>query len=154
MNTVRKLFSGAGCVGWLMFLIPVLVAGPFFLIGLSEAFKTARLVASSATAQGTVVDNAYRPFAQGGAAYAPVVEFVSEGGVRAQFVDGIGTIPPEYEVGDQVRVLYDPRDVQSARVYTFKRIWSGPLIVIAVGGVPLLVGIGLMWWVSRKAGVR
>jgi len=139
-----------GRINWVAILIPLLVGLPFLIIGLSEVYKAGQTVSGYAVAQGTVVDNVYRPFAEGGAAYTPVVEFPVSDGRLIPFTDGIGTIPPEYEVGMHVKVLYDPNNVQEARVYSWKRIWFAPVFISFIGLLPILIGGGLVWLLSRK----
>ena len=139
-----------GRINWFALLIPLLVGLPFLIIGLSEVYKAGQTVSGYAIAQGTVVDNVYRPFAEGGAAYTPVVEFPASDGRLVRFTDGIGTIPPEYEVGTHVKVLYDPNNVQEARVYSWQRIWFVPVFISFIGLLLILIGSGLVWLLSRK----
>ncbi len=49
-------------------------------------------------------------------AYHPVVEFITAEGRRARFTDGIGSLLPDYAICATVRVLYDPADIQAARL--------------------------------------
>jgi hypothetical protein len=76
---------------------PGLVGGPFLVIGLSEVYKTAQTINAFTSARGTVVDNVWQAFAEGGAAYTPLIEFQTGDGQTVRFTDGIGTYPPEYE---------------------------------------------------------
>ena len=147
MNSMTKLLSR---INWFVILIPVLVGGPFLIIGLSEVYKTAQTINAFAATRGTVVDNVWQAFAEGGAAYTPVIEFQTADGQTVRFTDGIGTYPPEYEAGAQVNVLYDPQDVHHARLNSWKRIWFGPTLITSIGVLPILVGIGLVWLMSSK----
>ncbi len=141
-------------VNWYAVLIPVLVGGPFLCIGLSEVYETAQMVSSFVATRGTVVDNVWHAFASGGASYVPVIEFQTHDGQVTRFTDGIGTYPAEYEVGAEVDVLYDPEDVQQARVYSWKRIWFGPTLITSIGLLPLLIGGGLVWLMRDKGATR
>jgi hypothetical protein len=94
--------------------------------------------------------NVWRAFASGSASYVPVVEFQTSDGEVVRFTDGIGTFPPEYEVGAEVSVLYDPENVHSARTSTWKRIWFGPTLITGIGMLPVAVGIGLGWLMRQK----
>jgi len=132
-------------------LIPIVVGAPFLLIGLSEAYKTVQLERSSISARGTVVDNMTVAFASG-ASYAPVVDFRTMEAGMVRFTDGVGTIPPDYEVGAEVKVLYDPDDVHSARVVSWKRLWLGPTLLIGAGLLPVLIAAVVLWLVGRGVG--
>lgn len=132
-------------------LIPLVVGAPFLLIGLSEAYKTVQLERSWVSTRGAVVNNTIVAFATG-ASYAPVVEFCTPEGKTVRFVDGVGTIPPDYEVGVEVKVLYDPDDVHSARVASWKRLWLGPTIITTVSLLPVLIGVPVIWMVEHRSG--
>jgi hypothetical protein len=135
---------------WPFMVIPLLVGIPFLLIGLSEAYKSLQLERNWVSTRGTVVDNYWQAFAQGGAAYVPVVDFQTPEGQTVRFTDGIGSIPPDYEVGSEVRVLYDPDDVHSARVVSWKRLWLAPTLLTSVGLLPTLIAAGVALIVGRK----
>ncbi|HJX39759.1 MAG TPA: DUF3592 domain-containing protein [Anaerolineae bacterium] len=136
---------------WLFVLIPIVVGAPFLLIGLSEAYKTVRLERSWVSTRGTVVDNMTVAFATG-ASYVPVVDFRTLNGEVVRFADGVGSIPPDYEVGTEVTVLYDPDDVHSARVASWKRLWLAPTIITVVGVLPTLIGVLVIWLVGLRVG--
>jgi hypothetical protein len=137
---------------WPYILIPLVVGAPFLLIGLSEAYKSLQLERSWVSTRGTVVDNYWQAFAEGGAAYVPVVDFQTLDGQAVHFTDGIGSIPPDYAVGTEVQVLYDPNDMHSARVVSWKRLWFAPTLITCVGLVPMLVGVVVAAVVGLKAG--
>lgn len=126
----------------------LLVGLPFLIIGVSEVIEARQMVADFSETQGTVVENQWEAFAHGGAAYVPRVEFRTQDGERKWFTDGVGSIPPDYEVGEQVTVLYDPQGEQAPRIKSFKRIWFAPLLIASIGLLPVLVvaivGVGIM----------
>lgn len=135
---------------WFSLLVPALIGGPFLCIGFSEIRETAKLVEAYAEAQGTVVGNDYRAFAEGGAAYVPLVEFQAADGQVVRFTDSVGTIPPEFEQGEHVTVLYNPQDPENARLSTWKRIWFAPTLITSIGLIPLLVGLAIAWLLNRR----
>jgi hypothetical protein len=137
---------------WPYVLIPLVIGLPFLLIGLAEAFKSQQLERSWVSTRGTVVDNYWEAFAQGGAAYVPVVDFETLDGQTVRFTDGIGSIPPDYEVGTEVTVLYDPDDVHKARVVSWKRLWFAPTLITCVGLLPVLIAVVVICVVALRAG--
>ncbi|MGB9300501.1 MAG: DUF3592 domain-containing protein [Anaerolineae bacterium] len=122
---------------------------PFLLIGLSEVYKVVQLERSWVSTHGTVVDNMTVAFATG-ASYAPVVDSQTLEGETVRFIDGVGTIPPDYEIGAEVKVLYDPDDVHNAQIVSWKRLWLAPTILTCVGLVPMLSGVVVICVVGRK----
>lgn len=93
---------------------------------------TARLLSNLAVTRGTVVENVWRTLAKSGASYYPVIEFRTPDGRMVRFTDGVGTYPAEYQVGTEVEVLYDPNNVGTARVMSWKRIWLEPTLMTFV----------------------
>ena len=144
---VLRLFKGLSP----FLLIPLVVGAPFLLIGLSQVYGVVQLERSSISARGTVVDNMTVAFASG-ASYAPVVDFRTLEGETVRFADGVGSIPPDYQVGAEVNVRYDPDDVQNARVSSWKRLWLAPTLITRVGLVPMLVGVLVVWVVGLRVG--
>jgi len=144
---LRTLFKGLSP----FLLIPFVVGAPFLLIGLSQVYGVVQLERSWVSTRGTVVDNMTVAFASG-ASYAPVVDFRTLEGETARFVDGVGSIPPDYAVGAEVKVLYDPDDVHSARVASWKRLWLAPTLLTCVGLLPILVGVLVIWLVGLRVG--
>jgi hypothetical protein len=126
----------------LIALLLLVVGLPFVCLGLYEVFEVQQMLSDFARVQGTVVDNTYITTNDGGAesgAYYPVAEFTPLDGSPVRFTDGIGSLPPDYAVGAQVPVLYDPADVRSARIHSWKRLWFAPTLFIAIGLLPSAV---------------
>ena len=134
------------------FIIILAVALPFICIGLSEAWKAQVMLKSFIGVRGIVVGNDYlsttdlQDSAKVSWAYHPVVRFTTVEEREFVFTDGVGTIPADYDVGDEVEVLYNPEDPQDATIKNWKRVWFGPLWIIAIGILPILGLIGWIVW--------
>lgn len=136
---------------WPFLLIPLIVVVPFLLIGLSEVYGVVQQERNWISAPGTVVDNVMIARATG-AAYSPVVEFRTMEGETVRFTDDVGTVPPDYEVGAKVKVLYDPDDVHNAQLVSWKRLWVGPTLLIGGGLLPVLIAAFVLWLEGRGVG--
>lgn len=115
---------------------------PFFLVGLYEAYKNYREISGFVHTGGIVVGNYYSTSYHDGnvsGAYQPEVEFLLPTGDKARFTDGIGSLPPDYETGEKVEVVYDPNNPQKARINSLKRIWFAPVLFMAIGLVPFTI---------------
>jgi hypothetical protein len=143
MSNPRRRISFSS-IGLLPLVFVLLIGSPFLFIGFSEAFSIRQIVNNLKATRGVVVDNTWRAFASGGAAYCPVVEFRTNEGKAVRFTDGIGSYPPDYQINEEVNVLYDPNDVQVARISSWKRLWMVPTIFAVVGAMIILVGIGFI----------
>ena len=58
-----------------------------------------------------------------------------------------GSSRPAYEVGQQVRVLYDPADPQQARLHGFAELWLFPVTFSSIGILCLVLSA---WWLRRR----
>lgn len=145
----RQISRGGALI---ILLSGVFISLPFLGLGVKEVVGVKKMQSEQIRTRGTVVDNLWQAFASGGAAYVPKVEFVTAGGELVIFTDGTGSIPPDYEPGDQVELLYDPDSPRDARIVTWKRLWLVPTILISVGAVILFCGVavsGIWFWLWR-----
>jgi hypothetical protein len=136
---------------WPFLLIPVVAGAPFLPIGLFQVYRVVQQERIWVSTRGTVVDNAVVACATG-ASYAPVVDFRTAEGRTVRFTHGVGSIPPDYEIGAEVKVFYDPTDVQNARVVSWTRLWLGPTLLISSGLLPVLIAALVLWLVGRGVG--
>jgi hypothetical protein len=137
---LRVLFS---------FNIVVLLVGlPFLGIGLYEAYKSGRALQTYGRIEGTITGNSYiiDPEDNSGA-YYPNVTFQPEDSRPVRFTDGVGTYPARYNVGDKVAVLYNPSDPSDARINSWFRLWTAPIILTIVGAAPLLVNLLINYFI-------
>lgn len=126
-----------------------LVTCPFWLIGLWEARDVHEQLSRGQQTLGTVIGNRSTVDQRDGAeehSFQPEVSFRSSDGHVHHFTDGVGSLPPDFAVGDSVTVLYTPATPESARIVSWKRLWFVPTLLIFVG---LLPGI-LVWLVLAK----
>ena len=136
---------------WPFLPIPLIGGLPFLLIGLSQVYQVVRMERSWIPAPGTVVDNVVVARATG-ASYSPVVDFRTMDGETVRFTDSTGTVPPEYEVGGKVKVLYDPHDSRKAQIVSWERLWLGPTLLICSGLLPALIAAVVLWLAGRRVG--
>lgn len=114
----------------------------FFLIGIASlggavvALVRANQRRSSwLTAQGTVVKMVQTTRTM----QAPVVAFTSPRG-PVQFQSDVSSSPPAWQVGEPVKVLFDPNDPSQAVIDSFWVRWLVPLLLGFFGGVFAFIG--------------
>ena len=61
--------------------------------------------------------------------YSPVIEFEANG-LTYSFEGDTASYPPEYKVGEEVRVLYNPENPNNAQINKASERWLMPVIVI------------------------
>ena len=120
---------------------------PFLGVGLYEVYESKRELDSFQHTVGRVTGNTYSQTNIDGnvsGAYHPEVEFADANGKKIRFTDGIGSLPPDYETGAEVEVIFNPEAPEKARLYSWKRFWLAPSIFIAVGLLPMIIAFILM----------
>jgi len=55
--------------------------------------------------------------------YAPEVVFSTADGEEVTFTSGVGSSPPNYRIGQQVKVFYEPTEPQNAKVDSWLERW-------------------------------
>jgi hypothetical protein len=125
-----------------------LMGSPFAAIGVYEVIQASQDLGHSARARGTVSANRLLVDRRDGNeehSYQPVIEFRDSAGLSRRFTDPVGSLPPDYAVGDTVELAYEPKDPGHARIVSWKRVWLVPSLLIGVGLLPGLVFL-IFWW--------
>ena len=128
----------------LILVISAVCGLPFLGIGLHEAYRNNRDIENFALASGMVVGNSYANVFNDGqvsGVYLPIVEFVLPDGRKIRFTDRVGSLPPDYEVGASLEIIYNPDNPSNARINSWKRLWLVPVLLMIVGSLPFIVGI-------------
>jgi hypothetical protein len=125
----------------------------FLLIGIGLFVAAARyltrtrtFLGKSAEAIGEVVALEEEPATEPGdpCTYRPVVSFPIDSTRRVRFKSMAHSNPPEYEVGESVRVLYDPDRPGEARIRSFTSLWLPPTVLGGLGLIFTALGVGLL----------
>jgi hypothetical protein len=102
----------------------------FCLWGAYSAVVSWRLQTSGETTTGTVTRLEESETSEGYCCvYSPVVEFQVNGQTYS-FENGTASSSPEYQVGGEVQVRYDPADPNTAQINSFSARWLFPILII------------------------
>ena len=130
-NAVEKVGTGLnrlyiGCV----MIFGNLFFAAFCLWGAYSAVTSWRLQSSGEITTGTVARLEESKTSEGYCCvYTPIVEFQANGQTYS-FENEIATSSPQYQIGSEVRVRYDPADPHTAQIDTFSARWLFPIIII------------------------
>lgn len=131
---------------WIALLMFGTVGLIAFIGGGYWGYERFMLYQTGTTVVGTVVEE-YR---SSNSTY-PVVEFAAGNGKTIRFHGSTGNSgAPDYEVGTQIKVLYDPANPAEAQIADFEQFWLGPLAVSIFGFLFLLAGIGSFFLVRNS----
>lgn len=108
-------------------------------VGVASFFDTRQFIARAEEATGRVIDNVHV-----GDTYRAVVTFEPVAGAPMTFRTSAGSDPPAHEIGDLVRVLYDPADPSAARISSWFSLWGIATIFSALGACFLAIATGII----------
>jgi hypothetical protein len=142
-NVLGKVSSGAnhianGCI----LLVANLFFAAFCMWGAYAASVSWKLETSGEVTTGTVARLEESTTSEGYCCvYSPIVEFQANGQVYS-FENQSASDQPDYEIGGQVRVRYDPANPNTAQIDDPFERWTFPVIIIpAMIFAALLVNI-------------
>lgn len=123
-GTANRLYNG--CI----IIIANLFFAGFCLWGVYAGYVSLKLEQNGETITGEVVRLEESDSSEGGCCvYSPVIEFDINGQTYS-FEGDNASDPPAYEVGEEVSVLYDPADPDTAQINKWSERWLFPLIII------------------------
>lgn len=79
--------------------------------------------------------------------YHPIVKYINKEGLAAYFLSDIGHKTPQYELGEQVDVLYT---IHHAEINSFKSHWSLVILLGILGIIPFLIAIGFFCYIYLR----
>lgn len=137
---------------WLFSAIFLLV-GLGMLGGAVYSFVTTwRFIGGAIAADGVVIALEERwSSADGDYTYFPQVAFETEDRRRFEFTGDTGSRPAAFDIGEPVRVLFDPARPETARIDSFFQLWLLPLILGGLGTVFSAFGLAATVSVARES---
>jgi Protein of unknown function (DUF3592) len=123
----------------------LLIAGPCILIYSAVTFDRTRSFLRCCVEVDGEVKRLERSKSPGkyGYTYAPVFSFTVADGKTYTVTSELSTSPPGFDVGESVRVRYDPANPEDARIHTFFQTWGGVVTWGIVGAA--FFAFGLYW---------
>ena len=132
-------------------LLMLLIGIVFLSFGYHHGQNSYQLLRASSVAEGTIIS--IDPFMSSKAGkssslqYFPKVAFTTSAGEQIEFQSTVTRRADHYKKGDQVRVLYQQDDPQTAVIGSFNDLWALALI-FTISGVMVTV---LSGWFFRRA---
>ena len=140
VNTVEKV---AGAANRLQIGCSIIFANLFFagfcLWGVYAGYISWTLEQNGETTVGRVTRLEESDSSDGGCCvYSPVIEFVANGQTYS-FEGDNASYPPAYEVGEDVNIIYDPANPDTAQINKWTERWLFPIIIIPAMLITALV---------------
>lgn len=105
--------------------------------------QTQRFISSSVSTSG-IVSELRASVSDGSRVYYPTIQFKNQQGETIETELNIGSNPPEYTVGEQVTILYDPNNPQDANTNSFLSLYFVAVVLLGLGGTFTTVGLGVL----------
>ena len=150
LNAVEKASGAAnrlyiGCIT----IAANLFFAAFCLWGAYAGYVSWTLQQNGETTTGVVTTLEESNDSDGGCCvYSPVIEFTANGQTYS-FESDNASYPPAYDVGEQVSMLYDPADPNTAQINKWTERWLFPIIIIPAMIIAALILNFFMiraWW--------
>ena len=122
---------------FLLSLVPVGVGLLLFGIAVFIYIRTRTFINTAQEVKGTVVQMVYRTSSKGGGSYAPVYQFRTINGQTITVQDSLSSNPPQFQVGQEIDILYNPEDPQKSYINKWMNLYFLPALL---GGMGLLFG--------------
>ena len=127
--TQNELYLVLGVNGFLSFTM--------LAIGIISYIRTKKFLSTAIETRGIVVEKIFKGSAEGGGSmYSPQIQFTDRMGQVVNFTENWSSNRPDFKIGDEVIVLYDPANPQKARRGGKK--WKFYFITWLLGGLGLL----------------
>jgi hypothetical protein len=129
-----------------------LVNGPIFIaLALGFGIYTGMFLHRSVSVDGTVVRlDIVRDNDNNSLTYSPVFTFAANDGNSYTVSSNISSNPPSFEVGENVRVLYEPKYPTRAKIGAFWQLWTMPVVFGILGTIASVVGFFLFRLEKRR----
>jgi hypothetical protein len=109
----------------------------FFGIGTFLGYQRYQFFSQNkATTEGKVIQNVEKKRKKGyktKISYSPIFQFSTPEGQTYTIASDLATNPAQYEVGEQVKLYYNPAKPDEARPYSWIDSWLIPLVFIGFG---------------------
>lgn len=124
----------------------VVLYAAFFIIGLILSYiafdqyrKTQNLLATGTKTNATVID-LIASRGDDGTMYSPVFEFTDRSNTKRTFKSGISSRPAAYNIGEKVKVVYNPKGHDEVKTISFWGLYRGSVILFMIAAPFLIIG--------------
>lgn len=139
---VRTLGTGLCVVGVLLLVLSLGTAG-----------RTEQFLRGSVATHGSVVANVELTDREV-LSYAPVFEFADAAGKTHRVQSRVSSNPPDFAVGQPIRIRYERDDPEDARPDSFGQLWATTVAGGVAGVVILALGAVALWFAGRRRAER
>lgn len=124
-----------------VFKIFFVIGSIFILISSVLIINKILFLSKACSAEGTVIYMKTSKGHDNGTTFTPVVQFKLTDGENITFTSSVGSNPPQFKIGDSVKVLFSPDKPDNAEINSFVSLWLLQIIFLFIGIVFLIISI-------------
>lgn len=84
-----------------------------------------------------------------GPTYKPVFEYTDRYNTNKKFRSEVSSRPPAYTIGQKVKIVYDPLDVDEIKIVSFWGLYRWTIILSCIAAPLLIIGGGYLIFMSK-----
>ncbi len=131
---------------FLVFGVNGFISVTMLVIGIVSYIRTKKFLNSAIETKGIVIEDVYKGSEDGGGSmYSPKVKFTDRMGKEYVFTENWSSNRPDFKIGDEVIVLYNPAKPEKARRGGKK--WKFFFIAWLLGGLGILFTSMLVFFI-------
>lgn len=132
----------------LIFTTILILFGIFFIGASTYIFNDIQtFIEKSLSTTGTVIRLSEEFDDDNDILFSPIVRFETIKGKIIEFKSTTSSNPPSHRVGENVSVLYDPKNPYNAKINSFTSLWLAPILFLGLGII--FSGIGSFIFIDR-----
>nr|WP_297913970.1 DUF3592 domain-containing protein [uncultured Allomuricauda sp.] len=81
-----------------------------------------------------------------GTTYAPILEFQDRQKNKHTYTSPIYSRPPAYDIGEKVKIVYNPKNKSQVKTISFWGLYRGMVILAMVASPLLIIGGCYLWY--------
>lgn len=133
---------------WIFFYSVLFLIGAVLAYGgYSEYFKTRSLLEKGVKTTAKVREFSVSS-GDNGPMYAPIFEFKDRSQNEQVFESGISSSPPAYQIGDLVKIIYNPSNVKKVKTISFWGLYRGSVILFMIAAPFLIIGAAYLLYIG------
>ncbi|WP_419213045.1 DUF3592 domain-containing protein [Maribacter sp. X9] len=133
---------------WIAFYSVLFFIGVGLAYGAYSEFSTTRNLLAKGIKTFAIVKDFNVSSGDNGPMYAPIFEFKDRSQNIQVFESGIDSSPPAYKIGDKVKIIYNPLNVENVKTISFWGLYRGSVILSMIAAPLLIIGFSYLLYVG------
>ena len=132
---------------WILLYSFFFALGCFLLYSAYTQYQKTELLLEKGIRTTAIVKELLVSSSSDGTTYAPVFEFKDRQRNIHSYTSKIYSSPPAYDIGEKVKIVYNPRDKQNVKTISFWGLYRGMVILAMVASPLLIIGGCYLWYI-------